>query len=318
MGTFIDQLTQSGINTAQSLVGTGMGLLLEKHNDKRQLEQQQKLQDQQIKGQKEMTNYNMQKQLQMWKDTNYGAQVEQLNKAGLNPGLIYGMGGGGGTTIGNASGNVSGAQAPSGGQEVQNMIGQQLQYALLNAQKQNIEADTQNKLVDAAKKSGVDTKEAIARTNVLDQEYDNLREDFQIKRLQQTMSNIENYEKQASQEDRLDYIEYQAKIASKQAIKAANEANLSTASLQNQIEIIRQQAIGAGIENEFKKSNIEVNKEKINQWIQTNMREWDKMSQENQKIQIQRLVADYTTDPVNKATDQISHLIHSIFKATTK
>ena len=52
-----------------------MGLLLEGHNDRRQLRQQEKLQNLEIKGSKELTDYNAAKQLEMWKATNYPAQV---------------------------------------------------------------------------------------------------------------------------------------------------------------------------------------------------------------------------------------------------
>ena len=52
---------------------------------------------------KDMYNYQMNKQFEMWENTNYSAQVEQLKKAGLNPALLYGKGGGMGATTGSAS-----------------------------------------------------------------------------------------------------------------------------------------------------------------------------------------------------------------------
>ena len=89
---------QAASQAASGLIGTGMGLLLEGHNDRRQLRQQEKLQNLEIKGSKELTDYNAAKQLEMWKATNYPAQVEQMKLAGLNPALAYGMGGAGGVT----------------------------------------------------------------------------------------------------------------------------------------------------------------------------------------------------------------------------
>ena len=53
-------------------------------------------------------------QMQMWKDTNYAAQVEELKKAGLSIGLMYGKGGAGGTTTGAGATGVSAPQAPTG------------------------------------------------------------------------------------------------------------------------------------------------------------------------------------------------------------
>lgn len=142
-------LAQLGMQTASQAIGAGMGMILGEYNDKRQLRQQERLQKLQIEGQKEMSDYNLKRQMNMWEMTNYKAQVEQLKKAGLNPALMYGMSGGGGTTANASPGNVSGASAPQGGGEIQQMIGMGLQNAaqlrLINAQAENIEADTKNK-----------------------------------------------------------------------------------------------------------------------------------------------------------------------------
>ena len=105
-----------------------MGLLLEGHNDRRQLRQQEKLQNLEIRGSKELTDYNAAKQLEMWKATNYPAQVEQMKLAGLNPALAYGMGGGGGVTSNVATGKTSGGQAPSGGAIVTGKYWQRKQW----------------------------------------------------------------------------------------------------------------------------------------------------------------------------------------------
>ena len=85
-----------------------------------------------------------------------------LKEAGLNPALLYGSKGGGGATTGSGGGGVSGQSAGtairSGGAE-----GMGIQLQLLEAQKENIKADTELKKADAAKTAGVDTKEAEAR-----------------------------------------------------------------------------------------------------------------------------------------------------------
>lgn len=137
-----------------AVAGGALGMILGEHNDKRQIEQQQKLTDMQIKGQKQMSDYSQKLQYDMWDKTNYNAQVMQMKKAGLNPGLMYGMGGGGGTTTGSASGSVSGGSAPVGGQEV----GMGMQMAMMGAQVRLTEAQAKKAEVEAAKAAGVDTK----------------------------------------------------------------------------------------------------------------------------------------------------------------
>lgn len=159
---------QLGLQLAGQVAGAGMGMILGGVNDRRQIEQQRKLQELQIAGQKEMSSYNFARQKQMWEETNYPAQVAQMKKAGINPGLIYGMSGGGGTTTGSQGGNVSGATAPQGGGEIQAMAGMGLQNALqaqlIAAQTENIKAQTEKTKVDTQKTAGPDTANIQADT----------------------------------------------------------------------------------------------------------------------------------------------------------
>jgi len=133
-------------SAANGAVGQVLGMALGGMQDKRQLKQQEKLQDLQIKGNKEMADYGQQKQMEMWENTNFNAQKAQMEKAGLNPALMYGMGGAGGATTGaGASGAVGGAAADSGAERTGMGLQIASQLALQKAQKENIEADTANK-----------------------------------------------------------------------------------------------------------------------------------------------------------------------------
>lgn len=137
-----------GMQTASQAIQGGMGLLLGRINDRRQYQQEARLQGQQMANERQMIDYNLDKQLEMWKNTSYGAQMHEMIKAGLNPALMYGMGGGGGVTTGQASGHVQTGSAPKGGGEAIGMAmsaPQAAQLALLGAQKENIEADTKVK-----------------------------------------------------------------------------------------------------------------------------------------------------------------------------
>ena len=103
-------------------------------------------------------------QLDMWNKTNYSAQRQQMESAGLNPALMYGMGGGGGATTGSAG--APSVQQPT----IENIdvrAGEMAQLALMNAQRKNIEADTKAKEAQAietearaSKTVGVDTAQA--------------------------------------------------------------------------------------------------------------------------------------------------------------
>ena len=63
-----------------------------------------------LRGQKKALEQQNAAAMDIWEKTNYKAQMGQLEKAGLNPGLIYGMGGGGGGTVGGSSATAQGQQ----------------------------------------------------------------------------------------------------------------------------------------------------------------------------------------------------------------
>ena len=112
MGDWKSKLMSGAVGAGQSALGMGLGMLTAGWQDRRQLEQAKKLQELQMQGQKQMGIFNREQAMQMWKDTNYKAQKEQMKKAGLSPGLMYGgSGAGGATTQGAGAGNVSGQGA---------------------------------------------------------------------------------------------------------------------------------------------------------------------------------------------------------------
>lgn len=157
MGLFLEQLGQAAANTAANAGNGILGAIFGGINDRRQIKQQRRLNELQ----KEMTDWNMGKQLEMWEATGYGAQKEQMKRAGINPALMYGGTGAGGTTNVSTS---SGSAATGHSGEIQAMLGMGMQRELLKAQKENIEADTANKQAQAAKTAGVDTENVKADT----------------------------------------------------------------------------------------------------------------------------------------------------------
>lgn len=129
-------LLGAGVGLAQ----TGINALINKGKARRQHTRQKELMDIQHKNQQQLNEQGFDLSKRMWEETNYDAQMGQLDKAGLNPALIYGKGGAGGTTQAGSGGSASGGQAPM---EIANPI-DLANVALMGAQKEKIEAETRN------------------------------------------------------------------------------------------------------------------------------------------------------------------------------
>lgn len=261
---------------ASGLVDTGLGLLLEKHNDKRQIRQQQKLQNMQIQGQKEMSQFNQEMALRMWEATNYGPQMEQLRKAGLNPGLVYGMSGGGGTTAASQPGNVTGGSANQAPPISTTGMGMNLQ--LLEAQKEVLESQAELNRAEATKKSGVDTTEANTRIESLKQGITNAKAQEKLQGVELALKELDKWEQQKSQGDRMEYIAFQTGKAMQELEIAMAESFVARETQVAKRDIILQEAIGATLRNALLESNVKVQDAQIKKWaaeIQQNTRSLD-------------------------------------------
>lgn len=234
MGQFGEQLAQQ---MATGGIGTILGMALGGYNDERQRRQQQELQNMQIAGNKEMMNYSMMKQFEMWQKTNYAAQIAELKKAGMSPGLLYGKGGPGGIT-GSPGGGVSGASAPVGGGEVPQMMGMALQLELLKAQKENIEADTANKKGDAANKPLVgqnlqaSTGQMLANTG-------NIQADTELKKIQTNIAKIDEWIKGKTAEDQVEIAMWQSEKILNEVAILARQNILDAATMNDKIDTIK-------------------------------------------------------------------------------
>lgn len=153
-----------------SIVSGGLGLLggLFKRNNNG-LKNQQKLMQQAWEYEKEgmglQYNYGQQaadaeyrRNLQMWKDTNFGAQRDEMEKAGLSVGLMYGNGGG--SAASTAGGTATQPNAPKTN-PVEVALQQEsmgLQLKQIEAQNRLANAEATKTIAEANKIAGVDTE----------------------------------------------------------------------------------------------------------------------------------------------------------------
>lgn len=150
-------------------------------------------------------NAAQQRNMEMWNQTNFGAQRQHMEDAGLSVGLMYGGGGQGAVSQGGQ------ATQPSG--PTSNPVGMALQYKQIEQQNEAIksqtilnQAEAAKALAEAKKTSGVDTKKA--ESEIKWQEVENR---IQESREQIASSNI-----------------VEAKANAKKAMEEFNQAMLNT------------------------------------------------------------------------------------------
>ena len=106
---------------------------------------------------KEQAKYSTELSKEMWDYTNYENQIKHLKEAGLNPALLYGQGGGGGSAAG--GGTAAGVGLPSS-----TGVGMGIQWEQMEAQKELAKAQAAKTNAEAAKLMTTDTENVESNT----------------------------------------------------------------------------------------------------------------------------------------------------------
>lgn len=296
---------QSG-GVLNTIVGTGLGLLTANYNDRRQERLNKKYMRQQTAQAQEMGRFNQGLALEMWEKTGYGAQRKQMQDAGLNVGLMYGGAGSGGTTQGGQSQMPTSAVAPGGGNEIGMGIQSAMAMAMMKAQIENTEADTELKKTEAGKTGGVDTAKAGAEVENIMQQTKNAKINESLMKYQEAIAQIETRIKQNTDLDAIEAVKLANEETKEEIRKTRADANvkegtqdeiikqLNTASQEQALRIEGQKLglIKTTAETDAIKQSISKMVSEVNMMIQGNMREWDKMSQKDKEIAISQKVME--------------------------
>ena len=119
-------------------VGGLLGMIGQGKRAKKQHNRQKELMGIQLGNQQELNKQGQELQMKTWRDTGYEAQMKMMKDAGLNPGLMYGMSGGGGQT----TGSQGGGSAQGGNSHAPMDIGASVQAGLMLAQASKLKAET--------------------------------------------------------------------------------------------------------------------------------------------------------------------------------
>lgn len=141
-----------------SIFGAGLNAVMGSGAANEQWGNQLRLMDIQNRYNEQMAKNNQQRNKDLWDYTNYENQKQHIKNAGLNPALMYGMGGGGGVSASGAQGQ--GVTQPTD-RSVEMGLKQQglgLQLASIASQIDLNKSQAEKNKAEAEKISGVDTK----------------------------------------------------------------------------------------------------------------------------------------------------------------
>lgn len=308
------------------IVGLGIDMATAKWRMRQQMEQQRKMQEMQIQGQKEMGKYNQDLALDTWNKTNYEAQRKHMENAGLSVGLMYGQGGGGGATTASNPGGVTGgtAEMPNLGMGMQTGI--QAATAAANIKLMESQANLNN--VEAKKKGGADTAEAEARTGESQARAGEIKQNTQNQAIHAEILELDKKLKEIQlnigQQTQLDVIR-NVRIANNklagEAEKAKNEGKMSTEAYNDQLKQIEQStieqqlrmgAIKAGIlktnaETEVQKVMLNKMATEIRKMGQDIEVAWANWSTAEQQAAVQKVLAGLKAQEVEFNTNTAAH-----------
>lgn len=239
-----------------TIVSTGLGLALQNHNNRVQLKQQGKLGEQQLNLDLRKMDAQRQQQMRMWQDTNYSAQMEQMKKAGLSPGLMYGLGGGGGTTTG---ADATGVGQP-GAREQNDILGMQL----IQAQRALLEAQTQKTTAEAEKIAGPDTRLAKLTAQMYSDSYE------------------ATYGKAIAEWGNLE-----AELQRKKA-----EGQVAEGTIDTEIQTKEAELVGILLTNELRKSQKDLTEAQMQATVESIAQKWKALAIEKGYLDIERFVQD--------------------------
>lgn len=236
-----------------SAIDTGLGMVSQGYQAK--LNREQAAYTHQL--QKKMFDYTYNK-------TNTTAQMQQLKANNLNPTLLYGKGGGGGTTTpttGSASADGVGMVQPSGvGRNLEAVLAMksmQSQIDLNNANAKKAEAD-------AAKTSGIDTEVAKGTLAKIIAETTNENAKTGLIEIQKSLGEIDILESGMSRYDRMTKINLETKNAVQELNRLTRENAIGDETKNDIVTQIKLQTIGARLDNELKRANINLTAAQIN------------------------------------------------------
>lgn len=278
---------QAAAGAATSGLAIGIQRAGAKYDRKQLLKTQEGLTEIQKQAEKEMIGYQNAMDIEMLKNTPL-ANMQGLKAAGLNPALMYGIGGEGGGTVGHSGPPISGGSAPyidttSKGLELG------LQIMMQKAQIDNINADTKVK-EETVTKTGAETKS-------ITQGIENQKAAETLIRVQTEIQQVAASVARQTINDQMKAIEAAAQKATTEVTKLQLENQLSLTQMNDKISLLKAEAVGQLLKNQLTiaetgKTQVETGAIPVQLLQKTEelAQKWEQLSQSQQTIELDALM----------------------------
>lgn len=241
-----------------AIIGAGggaLGMLGQRSREKRAWNRNKEAMGIQYGHQRKLNEQGHDLSYSMWQKTNYPAQMQMMKEAGINPALMYGSAGSGGTTAGQGGGSASAVAGPS---PMPMELGSAISSALTASQIKLNEAQANKLNTDATYRGGAETTESGQRVTESGQR---VKESAQ--RIKNLLSGIENDEVKRMLNMAQKYVadgQYNKVWEEVKKLYYSNRVDERT--VDDKIEILTNEAIASKLDESLKESNIELNQER--------------------------------------------------------
>lgn len=280
----------SSISAGAGLIGGALGMIGSKRRAWEQYERQGKLMDRAAAQNQAMALFNQKLQMEMWEKTGPVGMMEQLKKAGLNPGLMYGMSGAGGGTVGAIG--AEGVGTPTAPMRDDGSVGvaMGLQIARAAAEIENIKADTAKKKKEIPNIEA-DTGEKKGRTLKIAAETKNEGLKGKLLELEEDLKKVEVRIKEATEDEVIGVIENAFLESGRKLDLMAQQWGLTDDMYNDIVEEQKQRAIEAALRNDLARKNISKTDAEIAEIYAGIKQRWEelKIAQQNADTRVSEL-----------------------------
>lgn len=250
-------------------IGAGgglLGMINQRKREDRLYDRSKELMGIQFGNQKALNKQGADLSYENWLRTNYPAQVEQLKKAGLSVGMMYGQSGAGGATAQTGSGGSASMGSPQDAKFMNisdilsaSKIAQEVE--LMKAQSKKLEAEASSISGEEGTVGGSQVAANLA--NALNA------------KSQAKLNNLGFEIGDATKGDQIDKVFYEVEQLSKQNDLTVEQTNLA-----------KEQALTQGVDRQLKRANINLSKQQITKMIADVKQGWQKLSNDLQQYGI--------------------------------